>query len=119
MTTKILINLEDEITKHILYLYSMESFIYPELNRASRDKDTSKIKYYGAFAASLSYIIYSANKNRTNDMLAGATELYRGLTLTEEEIDQYVPSEKLHLLGYISTSKQFKVAERFAVKYLK
>ena len=64
LTTKILSDPEHRITKHILYLYSMESFIYEELNQASREKDESKIKYYGAFAAALSYIIYTANSNR-------------------------------------------------------
>ena len=35
------------ITKHILYLYSMESFIYPDLNKACREKDDGQIKYLG------------------------------------------------------------------------
>ena len=47
----------------------MESFIYEDLNRVCREKDKSKIKFYGAFAAALSYIIYSANQNRAEDKL--------------------------------------------------
>ena len=69
LTAKILSDPNHKITKHILYLYSMESFIYEELNCASRDKDVSKIEYYGAFAAALSYIIYNANKNRKDKKL--------------------------------------------------
>ena len=42
----------------------MESFIYADLNKACREKDESKIKYYGAFAAALSYIIDNANSKR-------------------------------------------------------
>ena len=42
----------------------MESFIYQDMNKATRDKDQSKIKFYGAYAAALSFILYSANKNR-------------------------------------------------------
>lgn len=61
LTERILSNPNHKITRHILYLYSMESFIYAELNRASREKDVTKIKYYGAFAAALSYILYHAN----------------------------------------------------------
>ena len=61
LTRDILENPDHAITKHILYLYSMESFIYADLNRACREKDESKIKYYGAFAAALSHIIYFAN----------------------------------------------------------
>ena len=61
LTPAILSDPAHNITKHILYLYSMESFIYGDLNRASREKDKSQIQYYGAYAAALSYIIYFAN----------------------------------------------------------
>ena len=65
----------------------MESFIYTELNQASRAKDKSKLKFYGAFAASLSFIIYTANSNRHRDLkLKGVNLLYRGLKLTPEEV---------------------------------
>lgn len=39
LTPKILSDPENNITKLILYIYSMESFIYQELNKASRMKD--------------------------------------------------------------------------------
>ena len=42
----------------------MESFVYAELNKTCREKDESKISYYGAFAAALSYIIDNANSKR-------------------------------------------------------
>ena len=64
LTAKILSNPEHPITRHILYIYSMESFIYADMNQACRVKDASKIRFYGAFAAALSYIIYNANRNR-------------------------------------------------------
>ena len=63
LTCSILSNPHHKFTQRIMYLYSMESFIYEDLNRASRNKDQSKIQYYGAFAAALSYIIGHANKN--------------------------------------------------------
>ena len=71
LTAKILSDPFHKITKHILYLYSMETFIYSDLNRASREKDETKIKFYGAFAAALSYIIYFANTKRKDDKLNG------------------------------------------------
>ena len=43
LSMKILSNPHHIITKHILYIYSMESFVYEDLNRASREKDESKI----------------------------------------------------------------------------
>ena len=85
----------------------MESFIYNELNKASREKEKSQIKHYGAFAAALSFIIYSANKNRKYDKLNGKTLLYRGLKMNLNDAENYVPGTKIHLIGYTSTSKQF------------
>ena len=81
LTAKILSDPYNKITKHILYLYSMETFIYADLNRASRDKDKTKIKFYGAYAAALSYIIYFANTKRKGEKLKGSNLLYRGLKM--------------------------------------
>ena len=109
LTPKILSVPTSNIARHILYLYSMESFIYPELNKASREKDQSKIQFYGAFAAALSYIIYSANPNRVSQKLEGTTTLFRGLKLKPDELDHYNEGFKIHLIGYTSTSKSFEV----------
>lgn len=79
----------------------------------------SKIQYYGAFAAALSYIINSANQNRKNEKLNGRTLLYRGLKMTQDEIDAFEPGTSTHLIGYTSTSKQFEVALAFAIEDLK
>ena len=62
LTPKILSNPGHRVTRHVLYLYSMESFIYSDMNRAIRDQDKHGIEHYGAFAAALIYIIYNANK---------------------------------------------------------
>ena len=43
LSPKILSDPNHPITAHILYLYSMETFIYGDLNRASREKDKTKI----------------------------------------------------------------------------
>ena len=93
----------------------MESFIYDAMNRASREKDKSKIEYYGAFAAALSYIIYSANENRkSGDKLKGNTYLYRGLKMKKSQIDEYKAGAKIDLIGYTSTTKEFEIAHKFA-----
>ena len=39
------------------FIYQMQSFVYMELNRASRFKDTSKIKTLGAYGAAFAEII--------------------------------------------------------------
>ncbi len=48
---------ESPITKMILCLYSMETFLYSEINRASRDKDKSKISTLGPYSFVLSWIV--------------------------------------------------------------
>lgn len=68
LSAKVLSNSEHKVTKHILYLYSMESFIYGDLNKACRMKSKTEIRYYGAFAAALSYIIFAANNKRKDKM---------------------------------------------------
>ena len=42
------------------FIYQMENFVYKELNRASRFKDTSKIETLGPFAAAMGPIIENA-----------------------------------------------------------
>ena len=88
----------------------MESFIYSDLNRACRQKDKSKIQYFGAFAAAFSYIIYYANKNRRNQQLKGNNMLYRGLNLGHTEVTEYKPGTKTNLKGYVSTSLELQNA---------
>ena len=47
--------------KFILYLHTMETFIYPNLKKASREKDISKIMTLGPYALVLSFILDSAS----------------------------------------------------------
>lgn len=119
LTADILSNPHHKITKHIIYLYSMESFIYKDLNKACRDKDMSSIKYYGAFATTLSYILSTANIKRKKYDFKEPMILYRGLKMTKENIDMYEPGKEKHLTGYTSTSKNVKNALRFAILDLK
>lgn len=61
LTEKVLSNPGHDFVKLILYMYSMESFIFREMNKASRLKDVQKIKYYGPFASALGFIVHSGN----------------------------------------------------------
>ena len=45
--------------KTILFIYSMECFLFKKLNKASRDKDQSVIKTLGPYAVAMSKIIDS------------------------------------------------------------
>ena len=97
----------------------MESFIYSDLNKACRNKETHKIQYYGAFAAALSFIIDNANR-KINKSLSTKKKnvLYRGIKLSHLEADAYEVGRTVHLTGYTSTSRQFNVALEFAMTEL-
>ena len=103
LTPSILSNPNHRITRHLLYIYSMECFIYQDLNKVCRNQDRSQIKYFGAFAAALSYIINYANGSR-KDKLYGQTILYRGLKLDPMELESYEIDRKVRLSGYTSSS---------------
>jgi len=108
-------NPEHPVTRHIFYVYSMSSFVYPALNRTCRSKNQNNIQHYGAFAAALSCILYFANKNRKGERLSGTTELYRGLQLPPDEVDGYKEGKMISLTGYTSTSMSYDVAKDFAL----
>ena len=61
LTHQILSDRNHSFVKTLIYIYSMETFIYADLNKASRKKDVSKIKFYGPFASALSYIVHCGN----------------------------------------------------------
>ena len=119
LTPKVLSDPNHKAVKLLMYIYSMESFIYTELNRVCREKDQSKIKFYGAFAAALSFIIHSANQNRVEDKLDKTTTLFRGIKLTAVEIEQFEEGSTTNLIGYTSTSKDISTALNFAFMFLK
>ena len=61
LTPSILSNPQHEFVKTLVYIYSMQSFIFSEINNASRSKDVSKIEFYGAFASALGFIVHCGN----------------------------------------------------------
>ena len=80
LTHRILSDSKHEFVKVLVYIYSMESFIFREISKVSRAQDNAKIKYYGPFASALSYIIHCGNrKNTGNSQKSGV--IYRGLRM--------------------------------------
>ena len=117
LNKKILSDSTNSITRLILYLYSMESFIYTDLNKACRIKDHKAIKFYGAFSAALSFIIDNANKNdRQRNPRNQAKLLFRGLKMSPVDADGFQVGNLVNLRGYTSTSKQFDIALTFALE---
>jgi hypothetical protein len=49
-------NPDSVITKSILFMYSMETFLPYNLNKAERERDASKVKSLGPFAFALERI---------------------------------------------------------------
>ena len=81
----------------------MESFIFTELNKASRNKDTTKIKYFGPFAFALSYIVHCGNDNQESDQ--NNQKLYRGFQIPKAEIaHKFVKDTIINLPGFSSSS---------------
>ena len=82
----------------------MESFIFREINIASRDKDLSKIEFYGPFVSALGYVIHAANQKK-DDKLAKKFTIYRGLKLNQQGIDDLFNTGKpINLLGFTSST---------------
>ena len=57
---QILDNLDHKVTEGLLYLHTMETFIYKELKNASRNQDDARIESLGPYAMCLSYILGNA-----------------------------------------------------------
>ena len=62
LTPQILSNQSHGFVKTLIYVYSMQSFIFSQMNKASRQKDVSMIDYYGPLASALGFIIHCGNK---------------------------------------------------------
>ena len=62
LTQNVLSNPDHNFVKTIFYIYSLQSFVFTEMNRASREKDTSKIEYYGPLASVLSFMVHVGNQ---------------------------------------------------------
>ena len=102
----------DPLVVSIMYLYSLETFLPHELNKASETHDISKIDTLGPFAAVLNHIMISTNFQRddafhrlcNNDLI-----LWRPTVLKDTQIEYYYASvhkrQRIQLGGYISTSK--------------
>ena len=75
-------NKNKRIVELMLNIYSMDSFVYQDLNKACRLKDHNYIPYFGPFAAALSLILYFSNSDLKDDRLEGTTVVYRGLKVT-------------------------------------
>ena len=63
LTPEILSDPNHEFVKTLIYIYSMETFVFKEMNKASRTKDINKIKFYGPLASALGFAVHCGNKD--------------------------------------------------------
>ena len=87
----------------------MESFVYKELNTASRDRDSSKVENYGPFAWGLYYTYSREDKGRV---------VFRGIHIKADEVSKYYRAHEskgwLELKGWSSCSLDYNVALEFS-----
>ena len=67
LTCEILKNPQHAITNFILKLHTLETYLYKDLKKASREKDESKIMTLGPYALVLSYIISNADYSNNSE----------------------------------------------------
>ena len=83
------------------------------MNKASRTKDTEKIKFYGPLASALSFVVHCGNKKQTD--LKKEFTVYRGLQMSNEELAaKYFEGNSIRLQGFTSTTLDSNVALGFA-----
>ena len=55
------------MTQTLIYIHSMETFIYRDLKKASLDRDISKVKTLGPYAFALTSILVLSQKEKLNN----------------------------------------------------
>jgi hypothetical protein len=80
------VNPDEPVTKYILNLYTIESFLYKAVNEASRTGDETKVESLGPYSHCLDTIVASAQMNREDLSVEKFAEilLYRGAALTKD-----------------------------------
>ncbi|CAF2210871.1 unnamed protein product [Rotaria magnacalcarata] len=97
-----------DILNCIVSLYTAESFLYKLVNISLRNSDMTKVNTLGPFCWLL-YVHLAASGGR------GYLVVYRGMTLTDEEIEEYKQALGKWIIwrGFTSTTKDRNVAEQF------
>jgi hypothetical protein len=116
LTHDILANPEHQLVKTLVYIYSMESFVFREMNKAIMEKNTQKIQVYGPFARALSYIIHCSNQKK--EKVQETYTVYRGQNLVHNSdhlYRKYQRGERIRFQGYTSTTLKKELALQFTI----
>lgn len=121
LTKEILSDPNHFIVKTLIYLYSLEPPIYRVLNKASRDKDRSRVGTLGPYSDCLRTILAHAERNRADKFPPNTPfTVYRGFGMLDSEINEYrkMINNKagINLRGFTSTTTDEETAMDFAVR---
>lgn len=70
LTPELLHDPENNVTKAILFIYSLETFIPNAINQAIRTKDISKLETLGPFAVALRSIVVGAEAGKGYSLMS-------------------------------------------------
>jgi len=119
------------VSQMLLYLYSLDSWLFSQLNSGSREGDQAKVDTLGPYAYAFGYVIAGAASSREDIpemrklLEVTGTTLYRGTGLTKKEIKKYKslegkklcwccgPPALMTLTGYTSTTMIRSIAQKF------
>lgn len=105
----------DPIVQMILFIYSMETFLPEEINKASTTRNHDAVITLGPFAFVLGEINNAANQKRTDmkqhDESSYQIITYRGTRMSQDEIDEnFLFGKSFEIRGFCSTSAKRDLA---------
>ena len=86
-------NPDDVAVRYFMYVYSLETFLSEEIYRTTVEGDRRAARTLGPFCWVLAHITKSTQyfrKDKLGIKLPHELVCYRSLTLTKEQIDQYL-----------------------------
>jgi hypothetical protein len=95
--------------KYLLKAYTVESDFYKKLNKDLATKHFEQGTNFG-----ITYFIEFFYNNPAFDKLSFKGKVYRGMSVTQEDLMQYEVGGKVMNKAFMSTSKDPKIAEGFA-----
>ena len=98
LTTELVINPSLKVVTLVTFIYSMETHLPYLLNTASRDWDESKIETLGPLSIGLTLAVACIEgeyrkDDKTQFSSTEFTPLFRGSTMTDEDIQEYIDSK--------------------------
>jgi hypothetical protein len=107
----------DEVGQGCLRLYSMNTFLYQQLNQFLREADRPKLETYGSFVRLLYFYFNHSWSIEVYDI-----EVYRGMNLSSSMINEYEKAVEsgtsFRWAAFSSTSKSRELIERLGTNTL-